>query len=274
MTRPSHYIHGTDRDEQDRLSRLNDLLNEGCLRELALSAGERVLDFGAGLGQLSRAMARAVGKTGSVVGIERSADQIAEARRQAEAAGEGDLVELREGDVGDPPLTAKEWGTFDVAHARFILEHVHDPLRVVRQMVRAVRPAGRIVLADDDHEALRLWPEPPGIAQAWRAYVRTYDRHGNDPIVGRRLVALLHAAGARPKRNTAVFFGACSGQPTFPAFVENLARILVGAREPILETGEMDVNELDAAVAALRAWGARPDSAFWFYVAWAEGVKP
>ena len=55
-----------------------------------------------------------------------------------------------------------EWGTFDVAHTRFVLEHVPDPLRVVKTMVRAVQPGGRIVLADDDHDVLRLWPEPPG----------------------------------------------------------------------------------------------------------------
>ena len=39
---------------------------------------------------------------------------------------------------------------------------MRDPLAVVRQMVRAVKPGGRVVLADDDHDLLRLWPEPPG----------------------------------------------------------------------------------------------------------------
>jgi 2-polyprenyl-3-methyl-5-hydroxy-6-metoxy-1,4-benzoquinol methylase len=47
-------------------------------------------------------------------------------------------------------------GHFDVAHARFLLEHVPDPLVIVRTMVRAVRPGGRVILADDDYEGLRL----------------------------------------------------------------------------------------------------------------------
>jgi hypothetical protein len=141
-------------------------------------------------------------------------------------------------------------------------------------MVRAVRPGGRVVVADDDHEALKLWPEPPRVAHAWRAYVRSYDRHGNDPIVGRRLVSLLHQAGARPVRSTVVFFGACAGEATFPAFVANLAGVLRGARAAILATGEMDGADLDAALAELERWGARPDAAIWFYLAWAEGAAP
>jgi SAM-dependent methyltransferase len=219
-------------------------------------------------------MARAAGPRGSVVGIEASAEQIAEARRQAVADGEAGLVELRAGDATDPPLEKREWGTFDVAHARFILEHVSDPLRVVKQMVRAVRPGGRIVLADDDHDVLRLWPEPPGLAEVWRAYVRTYDRNHNDPIVGRRLVQLLHEAGARPKRNTWIFFGACAGQDAFPALVENMATILEGAREAILGPPLLAPDLFDGALRSLRAWGRRPDAAIWFSICWAEGTRP
>ena len=29
-------------------------------------------------------------------------------------------------------------------------------------MIKALRPGGRIVLEDDPHDTLRLWPEPPG----------------------------------------------------------------------------------------------------------------
>lgn len=274
MSRSARYLHGTAPREQRRLTHLNQLMNAACLREMRLERGQQVVDFGAGLGQLTRDMARAVGRGGRVVGIEFSSDQIAEARRQAAAAGEAKLLDLREGDVADPPLGSGEWGRFDVAHARFILEHVTDPLRVVRQMVRAVRPGGRLLLADDDHDVLRLWPEPPGVTEAWRAYMRTYDRHGNDPYVGRRLVQLLHDAGAKPVRNTWIFFGACSGQAEFVALVENMATILEGAREAIVAPGLMEGTTFDEALRELRAWGRRPDAAIWFSICWAEGVKP
>jgi SAM-dependent methyltransferase len=267
----SHYVHGTSADEQRRLTRLNELLNDASLAEAHLASGERVIDFGAGLGQYSRAMARATGRP--VVGIERSEAQIAEAMAQAAGAGEEKLLDLRQGSVSDPPLGDEEWATFDVAHARFLLEHVPDPLSIVRTMVRAVRPGGRIVLADDDHDVLRLWPEPPGVMALWQAYQRSYVRHGNDPIVGRRLVQLLHQAGAQPRRNTWIFFGACAGHPDFEPFVANLAGVISGAIDDLVETG-IPLETARAAIDGLTPWSRRPDAAIWFAMAWAEGVRP
>ena len=270
----SYYIHGTDADEQRRLSLLNEWMNQASLAELALAGGERILDLGCGLGQFTRAMARAVGQEGRVLGVERSGEQLAEARVQARRAGEQGLVEFREGDAFTLPLRETEWDSFDVAHARFLLEHVRDPAAVVRTMLRAVRPGGRIVLADDDHGVMRLWPEPPGFGPIWDAYMRTYDRLGNDPYVGRRLVSLLHEAGAAPRRNTWVFFGNCAGHPAFDVTVENLIGVLWGARQAVVSHGLLDPGLFDDAIDAIKRWGGRPDAAVWYAIAWAEGVRP
>jgi SAM-dependent methyltransferase len=269
--RPDAYIHGRSPEEVARLALLNALLNQGSLRELGLRRGERVVDVGAGQGQLSRAMARAAGRT--VVAVERHPDQRAEASRLAREAGEEALLDLRAGDAAALPLAPEERGTFDVAHARFLLEHVPDPAAVVRGMVAAVRPGGRVVLSDDDHALLRLHPEPAGFAPVWEALVRSYDRLGHDPYVGRRLTSLLLDAGATPTRITWVFFGGCAGEPTFRGFAANLLQNLVGAREAILATGTLDGGGLDAALAAVERWAARPDAALWFGMSWAEGVR-
>lgn len=268
------YIHGTSPDEQRRLALMNDLINTGSLRELALEAGVRVLDLGAGTGQLSRAMARAAGPSGRVVGVEFSREQLTSARRLAGLADEADLVDFREGDAADPPLRPDEWGTFDVVHTRFLLEHLPDPSSVVRAMVRAARPGGRIVLEDDDHDLLRLWPEPPGIGAVWSAYQEIYRNNGCDPLIGRRLPRLLHDAGAITFRSTWVFFGACAGNEAFGSAVANLHGILTGARDAILATGAVDAAALDRSLDALRAWESTPGASFGYAIAWAEGRKP
>jgi SAM-dependent methyltransferase len=267
----STYIHGTAPDEQARLSLLNDLLNVGSVRELRLQGGERILDVGSGLGQLARAMARVAGVP--VVGVERSAEQIAEAGRQAGLAGEDALVEFRHGDALHLPLRDDEWGSFDVAHTRFLLEHLRDPLPVVSAMVRAVKPGGRIVLEDDDHDLLRLWPEPPGFAALWQAYQRSYEFLGNDPVVGRRLVGLLAGAGARPERNSVVFFGSCAGDPHFPHYVDNLIGVVGGARATIVEARLLDGDAVDEGVRALDEWRHGRAATLWYAVSWAEGRR-
>lgn len=271
MTSSSHYAHGTDAAEQRRLTTMNRLLNDRCLAAARLQAGDRVVDFGAGLGQFSRAMARAAGV--KVVGIERSEEQIRGAMSQAELESETHLLEMRLGDAEMPPIAEQEWGAFDVAHTRFLLEHLRDPVTAVRNMVRAVRPGGRILLADDDYETLRLWPEPAGLAPVWRAYQRVYDRHGNDPSIGRRLVQLLHQAGAVPRRNTFVFFGSCAGEPEFESFAFNIASVISESADDIVGTG-VPRQTVDAAIAELGTWCKAPDAAIWYGMFWAEGVKP
>jgi SAM-dependent methyltransferase len=270
----SHYLHGTSAAEQRRLALLNDLLNEGSLRELALRGGEKILEMGSGLGQFARAMASRAGRRGRVIGIERSRDQLAQALRLAKREGDPQRVEFRLGDALAPPLRDQEWGTFDVAHARFLLEHLRDPPRAVRALVRAVRPGGRIVLEDDDHDVLRLWPPVPGFSALWAAYQRSFDRVGNDPYVGRRLVSLLHGAGALPARNTWIFFGSCAGNRSFAGFAENLLRVIAGSSEAILAHDLLAAEAVESALQALRAWSKRPDASIWFAVCWAEGRRP
>lgn len=266
----STYIHGTDPAEQKRLSVMNSFLNERSLQQLALQGGERILDLGSGLGQFSRDMARRTGVP--VVGIERSEVQLSEARRIAARDGESHLVDFRRGDVLALDLKPEEWGSFDIVHARFVLEHVSDPVQVVRAMVRAAKQGGRIVLEDDDHELMRLWPELPGFQKLWDAYMKTYQTIGNDPNVGRKLVDILHRAGASPRANTWVFFGSCSGDPIFSTVVENLIGVLLTARATITSSS-LPIEAFESTITSLREWGQRPDAAIWYPMAWAEGTK-
>ncbi len=273
MDDTSQYLHGTTSEEQARLSLLNDLLNARSLAEMRLTDEARVLDVGSGLGQLTRAMARGLATKARVIGIERSLDQMAEAQRQAIAAGESQLVEFRQGDALNFPLRDEEWGSFDLVHTRFLLEHVPEPLAIVRAMVRAARPGGRIILEDDDHDLLRLWPEPEGFHALWQAYMQSYEHLGNDPIVGRRLVSLLAEAGTQPVRNTLIFFGSCAGEPHFAGYAENLIGVIGGARTTVTQAGLLAAAAFDAAIAVLRAWSHRSDAAIWYAMSWAEGRR-
>jgi SAM-dependent methyltransferase len=267
----SHYVHGTDTQEQHRLSQLNELLNDGSLRELALQGGERILDLGCGTGQLTRRMGAAAGASGHVLAIDRSPEQLDQARRHSIDAGH---IEYRVGDVTALELAENEWGSFDVAHTRFLLEHLPDPLAVVRTMVRAVKPGGRIVIEDEDHAILRLWPTVDGLKRVWEAYMESYRRAGNDPQIGLRLVELLHQAGAEPRRNAGVWFGCAAGDPMFQTWVQNLLGVLHGARPDILGTGLVQESLLDSVMEAVRDWGRKEGAASWYFMAFAEGRRP
>ena len=268
----SQYIHGTSPEEQQRLTLMNTiLLNEGCLKELSLKGGEKILDVGSGLGQFTRAMAKTAGTV--VLGIERSEEQINEALNQAALVGEENLAEYRIGDARQLPLKENEWGTFDVVHTRFVLEHVPDPLNVVKNMVRAVKKGGRIILADDDHDIGRIYPDVQGFTELWNAYMETYRLLGNDPIVGRKLVSLLHEAGVKPVRNTWIFFGSCAGYPSFTIYADNIFAVIAQAKEQMVQQKLFDEKNFDLVMASLQEWRQKPDASLWYAVSWAEGTR-
>lgn len=267
------YLHGTTPAEKDRLARLNQLLNGACLTALALSGGERVLDVGAGLGILGRAIARAAPDV-RVVGVERDPGQRAAAEGLAAVAGERGLVEWRAGDAHDLPLAPDEWGTFDVAFARYVVEHSPTPARIVAEMTRAVRPGGRVVVIDDDYSLLRVHPEIDGLMRVWDAFCGSVARLGLDPWIGRRLPALLHGAGLEVRRCDWIFFGGCHGEHRFERVVTTFRDMLDGAREHLLADGSLDAGTLDDALTRFASWRESPGAALWYGACLADGRRP
>jgi ubiquinone/menaquinone biosynthesis C-methylase UbiE len=136
----SDYALGYTNSEHDRLirqaARISPLL-ERLFREAGIGPGQRVLDLGSGVGDVSTLVARLVGPSGEVVGIERDAGSIAVARARVAEAGfrnvsftQTDASQI----VSDRP--------FDAAVGRFILMFIPDPAAVLRSLAGLVRPGG------------------------------------------------------------------------------------------------------------------------------------
>lgn len=268
------YIHGFSAEEQTRLTRMQTILNNAQIDAMDLRGTRRLLDVGSGLGQLTRDFARKLPETSTIIGVERNPEQLREARRQAEQAGEAGLVEFRPGDATALPLAGDEQGSFDLVHTRFLLEHVPEPRRVVGQMVRAARPGGRIVLIDDDHELLKLWPECEAAARVWERYWRSFYSLGFDPLIGRKLGELLAGEGIEDVRLDTVFYGAHTGHELFEPVIENLIGVLDGAAGLLHDRGLLDRDEMRSAVSALRRWAAGPAASLWYSLPMATGIKP
>jgi arsenite methyltransferase len=110
----------------------------------AIEPGERVLDLGSGSGMDSFLAALAVGPTGSVVGVDMTDQQLAKARLLAAEAGIGN-VEFREGYIEEPPVDAE---AFDCVISNGVINLSPDKAAVFAAAARALRPGGRLALAD------------------------------------------------------------------------------------------------------------------------------
>ena len=265
------YIHGYTPAEQDRLALLNRLLNQRCIDVVRVETGSKVLDVGSGLGIFSRLLAREY--QCEVIGVEKSPDQIQACANLADEAGEANLVDFREGSAYNLPLDEDEWATFDLAHTRFLLEHLKDPQRAVDQLMLALKPGGVAYLIDDDHLHFQCYPPVPHFQVLWTNYLRSYDRLGNDPYIGRKLVYLLYQAGARNIHNDFVNFGSTYDQQDFRFFVQNIAEIIKQAEDIIVGQGMVDPQTFRDGLEALHTFTEQPGAAIWYNMHVAYGYK-
>jgi len=184
VSRPDYYIEFLDArtaiDDETRVKRVITGL-------LHAEDGVEVLDVGTGTGDDARALAALVAPHGKVVGLDRSPDMLAEARRRAE--GSGLPIEFVQGDA--QALDFPD-ASFDRCRAERVLIHLPDPVAAVREMVRVTRPGGLVVVSDLDGETIFV---NSSNEQLTRGLVRGLTNDLTNGWVGRRLQRYLVEAG-------------------------------------------------------------------------------
>jgi hypothetical protein len=137
---------------------------------MAPRPGERVLDVGCGFGVFAHEISKH--------GLEPE-DPWWESSARVPRSWQGSVshprwrrparAEIRQGDAYDFPLRAEEWGTFDIAHARFLLGATWSgPPTWLRPWCARYDRAGVSILEDDDHEALIVHPAVTEFENVWR----------------------------------------------------------------------------------------------------------
>ena len=124
---------------EKRVQKVNDLL----LTRSAIKPGEKVLEVGCGTGAATVPLAEAVGGTGEVVGIDISEPMLAGARERISQSGLRNITLLR----ADAQVHAFEPNLFDLIASRFGVMFFADPVTAFRNLLGAMRPAGRLCFA-------------------------------------------------------------------------------------------------------------------------------
>jgi len=225
-----------------------------------LRPGMRVLDVGCGPGSITRGLAERVAP-GQVIGIDLSRETLEAARADAAARGltnlayeEQSVYELRLAD-----------GSFDVAFAHQVLQHLQKPAAALAEMLRVLRPGGLVAVRDVDWGTVSYWPRDPWLDRFVETHFKTWYRNGGDPRLGQRLRALMRAAGAADVQISAQVW--CYATPAETtawgnSYAERLLTSPMGGR--MVEYGYASAADLDAMAAAFRAWAVHPD-AFWAF---------
>ncbi|SFE42205.1 27-O-demethylrifamycin SV methyltransferase [Actinopolyspora alba] len=144
-----HYGYWEDEDDQSSFGEATDRMTEEVIRRLDPSPGQRILDLGCGTGSPALLLGRK--HEVDVVGISISPHQISIATEQAREAGLDDRVRYEVADAMHLPYPDD---SFDGVMALESMVHMPDKVHALREIVRVLRPGGRVSIADPTvHEA-------------------------------------------------------------------------------------------------------------------------
>lgn len=227
-----------------------------AILERLVRPGDRVLEVGVGGGSIARWLAEHVGPEGSVVATD----------IDLQFAGEPPAnLELLEHDITTDALPQ---ASFDVAHARGVLQHLDRRDTALQRMVAATMPGGRVVAEDADFSTFEHQPVPEPLATVCRTMQDAYaEMSGHDRYLGRRLVPMLRAAGLVDVDSDGHVFTMHGGRPSAEWYFLGIAR----AGPALVAAGMFDEDTLTTALAqardpefavlspiAVAAWGRRP----------------
>jgi len=156
----------TNTDYLIKMAYVSNWLREPVLRSAAqaldLPSGSRGLDTGCGIGLQALLLAESVGPAGHITGLDQSPGLLDHARDLVKKAGLSETISFKEGDVRELPFKNDSfdwaWSVDCVGYAPM------EPLPLVEELARVVKPGGRIALLAWSSE--KLLPGHPRLEAA------------------------------------------------------------------------------------------------------------
>ncbi|GFF23522.1 putative ubiE/COQ5 methyltransferase [Aspergillus udagawae] len=225
-----------------------------------------ILDIGCGPGTITVDLARAVPQ-GHVTGLERSdidPSVLAQAMGYAHQQGVSNVT-FTQGD-GNALEYADE--TFDVVLCHQVLQHVPDPVGMLKEMHRVTKAGGGIVAAREADLGAAIWYPQDDVMDEWqRLLTKVQLSSGSQPHAGRMVHSWARQAGFSPTEIRYTWSSWCYHTPKEIGWYSGLMAeriVAAGMSTSAVMHGLATPKELERIAAGWRRWGALEDAFFSF----------
>jgi SAM-dependent methyltransferase len=169
----------SDHERLRMLSEIHDGATRELLRRAGLGGGCRFVEFGCGLGYVTRWAATQGAQS---TGIDANEEQI-KACQELAAAEDLAHVDFRTSNIYEPGL---EPDTVDLAYCRWLMVHLNRPVDAMRVIFKALKPGGVMVCEEAVVGAVYAEPRSEAYEEMRDIALKTGDARGVDYDGGRR----------------------------------------------------------------------------------------
>jgi ubiquinone/menaquinone biosynthesis C-methylase UbiE len=198
-----------------------------------------------------------------VTGIDASAENLAAAREHLTGLGwAADRFELLPMDA-----TRLQFGadTFDGAFLCWILEHVGNPMQVLSEVRRVLRPGSPITVTEVQNATFFIDPYSPNTLAYWRAFNDLQLDMGGDPFVGAKLGNLLLSTGWRDITTKVRTFHLDNRHGAERAeFLAYWSELLLSGCEGLMQAGRVSQATVDGMKEELTTVAHDPNAVFFY----------
>lgn len=231
-----HWVH----IEPERMQRYENMFQwrdgqEILIAPAKVGEGQTVVDYGCGPGALVGELARRVGASGQVIGLDINAEFLEKTRAHVKSAGVNERVETKLMSDNTIPL---EDGIADRVLCKNVLEYVPDPGFTIKEFHRVLKPGGIGHVSDSDWGAVIFEPDDGRFARIMQAAGVAF----RTPFIGRKLHGLFHQAGFEEIKVQMV---------ASPDTVGALKPVLTNMATYARLSGQLDEADIDAFLAEL-----------------------
>ncbi|RMD41641.1 hypothetical protein DV735_g3489, partial [Chaetothyriales sp. CBS 134920] len=149
-----------------------------------------ILDVGCGPGTITADFAELVPQ-GKVLGCDLVESVLTQASAVAASRGLSN-VSFQAVDANSLPFADN---TFDIVHCHQVLQHVKNPVDILKEMRRVVKPGGIVAAREADYKSFAWYPEPPELTRWMQLYQKVARANGGEPNAGRYCHVWAHEAG-------------------------------------------------------------------------------
>lgn len=256
------YLHGFTQEEQDRLHKQARFGEHTVYQNINFQHARDLLEVGCGVGAQSEILLRRFPDI-RLTGVDRSPKQLAAAKdRLTKLPFAEKRFELHQMDATDLKFQSN---SFDGAFLCWILEHVPDPIRVLSEVRRVLRPGSLVYATEVMNSSFFLDPYSPNVWKYWMAFNDYQLEQKGDPFVGAKLGNFFMQLGYHDIQTEVKTWFLDNRYPQARKdCIEYWAELLLSASDQLMAAGRVSQEVVDGMKEEMERVSSDPNAVFFY----------